>query len=903
MNEYDYLVDIAGWSGPSYLAARPLTYDGNGYDDLLLGIGSVFRSVDPTRLNSCEIRVSNHLVNGQRFSDYLLGAVANRIENKQVTVRRWFRDEGTAVTIFVGQVRSRSISELEVALEVTELRPVEGPICRTVIDSDTWPNARQADVGRVVPVNFNTVPDVDIPITVDAPFSRLATEIDSSSTADLELDSVDGFPSSGTIRIGREKIAYTGVNTSLKTLTGISRAQSSTVAAAHIQGSLVLVLATFEAAIDAQSTTATISKVVAVDGDNERFPLSQPSSHSTLGITRVARWSEPPTYYYPKGEAEAIGIEMIGDGGSTAVDPENARAQDAAYTESNYSTVSIGAGEEAHISTHYKELADRGRIKKVLITVNHSGTNGSLGTDLGSVEVLAAPQSVSPRPSVGFLAESDNLDADFLQLAEQRGRRPVDITQDTATVTAATIEPTSVTEASLILNAGTVAGSSADNARDSDPATALIAGVTPGSSGGEYLFYISTVPAHLPSTAVINEIRFKCRHGDTSSAGAENSGVHATITLFESGSPVAGPANFPPRGGYKQDETATFVPTGKTIADLSLYVGRIQANGSTATGFVWNIWECWFEVDYTDTNAPAGTGSIVNQFDATSAFSDWADLSTAVIDIRHRSGLGEWRLYHVGIQVIYEPLEEKLPTKIYAEIASSITGDPATLIFQIWTLYGGMSIGSINLLDITDASTRLAAEGFASTTFAFSLATREDVWATIQSIAAQSRLAVYFEGGQLRLQYLELAASITTNYQALSRSDIQAPQLASADLENDLANQVSIEYDESAIDGFKATLNDEDTTNQAQFGKRPADLQLPALRSSAVAQKIADYMLDRQSIPWEVLEFAVSMEQRSLELLDVLALDLGWISFDKIQIEELEEQGDHVFRVRARDLS
>lgn len=898
MNEYDYLVDISGWSGPSYLAARPLTYDGNGYDDLLLGIGSVFRSVDPTRLNSCEIRVSNHLVNGQRFSDYLRGSVANRIENKQVTVRRWFRDEGTAVTIFVGQVRSRSISELEVALEVTELRPVEGPICRTVIDSDTWPNARQTDVGRVVPVNFNTVPDVDIPITVDAPFSRLSTEIDSSSTADLELDSVEGFPSSGTIRIGREKIAYTGVNTSLKTLTGISRAQSSTVAAAHIQGSLVLVLATFEAAIDAQSSTATISKVVAIDGDNERFPLSQPNSHAVANSTRVARWSNPPTYFYPKGEAEAVGIEFDGDGGSTATNPGNARAKDAGYTESNYSTVSLATINEAHISTHVKELADRGRIKKVLITVNHSGTNPKLGTDLGSVEVLAAPISQPSRVSVGFLSETDDLDSDFLELAEQRGRRPVDLAQESQTVTGAIVQPTSVAENGLILNAGTLAGSNADNARDGDNATVLNVGVRGGSAGAEYLFYISAVPGTLPASATIDEIRFKCRHGSAS----ENSTQSATITLFESGSPVAGPGSFSPSTS-EVEETATFTPTGKTISDLTLYVGRIQMNGNTGIGFQWDVQECWFEVDYTDNTPEGSTGSTVNQFDATAELGSWERLSSCVIDIRHRSGLGEWRLYHVGVQVIYEPLEEKLPTKLYAEIAGSITGDPATLIFQIWTLYGGMSIGSINLLDITDASTRLAAEGFSATTFAFSLATREDVWVTIQSIAAQSRLAVYFEGGQLRLQYLELAASITTNYQALSRSDIQAPQLASADLENDLVNQVSIEYDESAIDGFKATLNDEDTTNQAQFGKRVADLQLPALRSSAVAQKIADYMLDRQSIPWEVLEFAVSMEQRSLELLDVLSVDFGWIDFSKVQIEEIEEQNDHTFKVRGRELS
>ena len=75
----------------------------------------------------------------------------------------------------------------------------------------------------------------------------------------IDVASVDGFSTAGTIKIGTEIITYTGITT--LTLTGCTRGASSTTAATHSSGDVVLKIAIGPMATTNDSTTLTIIDV------------------------------------------------------------------------------------------------------------------------------------------------------------------------------------------------------------------------------------------------------------------------------------------------------------------------------------------------------------------------------------------------------------------------------------------------------------------------------------------------------------------------------------------------------------------------------------------------------------------------------------------------------------------
>ena len=73
----------------------------------------------------------------------------------------------------------------------------------------------------------------------------------------IDVASVDGFSTAGTIKIGTEQITYTGITT--LTLTGCTRGANSTTAATHSSGAAVLKIAVGPIGTTSGSTTITIT--------------------------------------------------------------------------------------------------------------------------------------------------------------------------------------------------------------------------------------------------------------------------------------------------------------------------------------------------------------------------------------------------------------------------------------------------------------------------------------------------------------------------------------------------------------------------------------------------------------------------------------------------------------------
>jgi hypothetical protein len=74
--------------------------------------------------------------------------------------------------------------------------------------------------------------------TSDGVFNTLSSAIDASVTT-IPLNSLIGFPTSGTILIGSEQITYTGQDTDAITLTGATRGANGTSAASHADDATV----------------------------------------------------------------------------------------------------------------------------------------------------------------------------------------------------------------------------------------------------------------------------------------------------------------------------------------------------------------------------------------------------------------------------------------------------------------------------------------------------------------------------------------------------------------------------------------------------------------------------------------------------------------------------------------
>lgn len=901
---YDYLVEIAGWTGWSYIAGRPLAFEGNGYDDLLVEVGDIVQSIEPSRKSSCRLTLSNRPYGPDqtRLSDEF---ATTKIEGKTVTVRELFRDSTTARTLFKGVVRSRSYDANQVTLELIESSLNRSKRLDVIVEASTFARAKPADIGKSVPVIFNDPSDVVCPVVASNAHSRLAAEIDSSSTADIALDSVENFPSSGTVRIGREKISYTSLDTANNELSGtITRAASSTTAAAHIQGSLVIVVDEFDLGIDAVQTGTTVTKAEAVDSERRRYPLADPDSHENEDGIRKARWNETPTYFEPAGELEAHVIELDTDGASNANFPEKALGRSSSYTDSNYCEVQKYSGShEAFIGFSGTEHPSRGNIKKVLLQVVHSGNNAQLVVDTGKsvlgtgFEVKCETQTGSPRVLVGNLSPTDQLDEDFLEIAERKGSRATQVGSASTSVEGVVIQPDGVAESAGLSSFSVQTGAKEDQI-DGDYGSSCSIGPGGGAAGGKFTFSISSLPPGISSGAKLDKVTFKWRHGGSGETG---NGEYE-ISLERSASTVDGPDTITKNTSSTVDEVVSYQPPSDTIADLTSYTGIIDPQSTPTQSGFWDSFECWFEIDYTDADADQGTGSVTNHFDATGTLDTWAKVSNGLADIRATVSSTGIRLYHAGFIVIYEPTIERVPDRIALSLDGGITGTPAAVIDDLWQTRAGNSAGSISSSDVTALGTALTSAGYTAAAVAGAIRA-EGLWDTVQRLARECRFRAYIENDVLRMAYIELisAGSATARIDAQDLAEL--PEVMGADIERQVMNKVRLKYNFSEIEGHRSSLEDSDSSSISAYGEFVEERELQYVLGDTAATATKDMILDRFDEPWDELEFEVTLALRNtLALLSIVELAFDWFTASRFEIEELSETGEHTIKARGRVL-
>lgn len=906
---YDYLVEIESWGGYSFLASRALGFESNGYDELLIGVGSIVQSIDPSRRSSCTVLMSNREYGPEaaRFSDRFS---SEKIEGKTVIVRELFRGAQTARTLFKGVVLKRDYNEESVSLELVESDLRRSLELGKVVDTTTFPDAKPSDVGAVIPTIFNDPTDVVCPVVKSNASSRLAAELESSSTADIALDSVEGFPNSGTVRIGREQISYTSLDTANNELSGtITRGASSTKAAAHIQGSLVVVVDDYEIAIDNTTQGTTVLKAEAIGSENRRYPLPDPDSYVDSSGVRLARWNETPTYQEPAGELEALAIELDRDGGSLAIKSTQAFGAHADYTESNYAELHKHSGnEDALIGFSRVEKPSRGRIKKVLAIVNHSGNNSQLtvgtGTSvLDTVEVMVETETGSPRVTAGTLSPIDQIDTDYQEIAEKKARRPVDVFSGGNTnQTGVVISPDGLTQASPN-DAGFFSTEPKANTIDNNHGSVGVIDNTQsgGAEPGRTLTAtLSAIPSGIPTGATLNKVKALFKHGGSGPQGAEINGATASFKLKEVSTDRAS-ATVNSNNTAQVVDSIEYSPAGQTVADLTDYKIEILV-GNVLTVTRWNLWEIWFEIDYTDANGTEeSSGSVVNMFDVTSILDTWEKVSNPLIDLRCQTSNTGVRIYQVGFAVIYEPTQERVPDKVALSLDGGITGTPAQVIDALWRTIAGNSAGSISSADVSALSSALNTAGYTASAVAGAI--RSSLIDAVQRLAEECRFRAYVLNDVLRLKFIEDISTATASLRIDHSDLVDQPSLEGSDTERQVKNLIRLRYKLSEVDDFRETLEDSDASSITNFGEQLEERDLQFVIDATAAGETKDMILDRFAEPFDQLSFEVSLDFRnSLSLLQVVEIALGWLSIAKFEIQETEETGNHTIVVRGRVL-
>lgn len=899
---YDYLVEIESWGGYSFLASRALGFESNGYDELLIGVGSIVQSIDPSRRSSCTVLISNREYGpgAARFSDRFS---SEKIEGKTVIVRELFRGAQAARTLFKGVVLKRDYNEESVSLELVESNLKRSLELGKVVDTTTFPDAKPSDVGAVIPVIFNDPTDVVCPVVKSNASSRLAAELDSSSTADIALDSVEGFPNSGTVRIGREQISYTSLDVANNELSGtITRAASSTKAAAHIQGSLVVVVDNYEIAIDNTNQGTTVSKAEAIGSENRRYPLPNPDSHVNSSGVRLARWNETPTYHEPSGELESIMIELGADGGSNCFTPENARGREEEFTEKNYALVhrhnEPTETRNAFVGYSDFEHPSRGNIKKVLAQVVHSGNNDALVVSTGKSSLSTSPVTVetqtgTPRVFVGNLSPVDQIDADFMEIGQQKGARPGQVGSNNTSVTGVVVIPTSITEAAFISSYGVQVGAKEDMI-DGDYSNKVEIGPGGGSAGGKYTFGITSLPPGINPAATLDRVAFHWRHGGASESSSKNS----KLELFE-GATSKGSQLFGQQTTQQHDESVGYNPVGKTVNDLTSITGVIEMP-SVSPGS-WEAYEGWFEIDYTDNDADQDAGAVVNHFDVTSVLDTWEKVTNGLIDVRCDNLNNGFRLYHAGFIVIYEPTQERVPDKVALSLDGGITGTPAQVIDTLWRTIAGNSADSISSADVSALSSALTTAGY--TAAAVAGAIRSSLIDAVQRLAEECRFRAYVLNDVLRLKFIDDISTATASLRIDHTDLVDQPSLEGSDTEQQVKNLIRLRYKLSEVEDFRETLEDSDASSITNFGEQLEERDLQFVTDATAAGETKDMLLDRFSEPFDQMSFEVSLDFRNaLSLLQVVEIALGWLSIEKFEIQEKEETGNHTIVVRGRVL-
>lgn len=922
---YVYLVDIA-WGGIAKVSGQNFATTPNGgpYLGILLqNPRGIVNSSDPTRRQDVTLKLANAGYS-PRFTDHFS---SERVERKVVEIRRWDRDTGTVALLYRGVVLKRDFREDSVSLTCVDEAYVTSQRLDVEVDLATFPRAKLNDVGQSVPLALGDFEEFKGPVIEYNEISQVAETIDKNATS-LELEDAERFPNSGTIRIGRELITYATKVGNL--LDGLTRAQGGTKARTHEQGRQVAVVDDLTIGVDARDGTTTVTKAYVIGDNDEKIVLPLPSMVS-LGGVRAARYAETPQYDQPSGELECLKVGLERDDGSTLSGfPESAfavceEADGFARTE----FVVIGFSPENDLRLiRDSGVFERGIIKRVLIEVQHSGNkDSSTPNSPHGFDSSISPGGTPPLPGpidvyfdgalVGQIFDPPTIDAELQELGcVEPAFDPAAPGQPPPGPTFLTDIPFEFGDVGMLDRVG-IANSQFDpatlgNVIDGDDMTFSDLGAG-GSFGDELnLLNLQTNPG-IPVTATVTRIRFDFIHGRPPTDGGQGKlqvrGPFPGSPLIAEGPLFAGNG---PGDIVRRIDTAAG-PQFNAALDAWLGAGRPLQD------IMDQRWLVLFEAASTfrmksarlilDLNYVAGPtegpNPITNHYDITTQIAgDWSNLSGKQIRLLTGPAHAAFRVYVVGLRVIYIPTDKRFAQDIYFDVSGQTRGDPATIAEDIWlNILGNSAAGIQAPAALAPIKARFVAEGYDVDALGGPVRDLE-FWPFLQRFAREVRMLAFMRFGVLTFEYQELIAALPAASDTLDpKTDLTSKvAVAGADLEQQVKNQFVAKHDFTDLNGSRG-VERFTGPSLALLGALLERFDMLWVKSPTAVQKTLSGLSDRLSEPFDQISFHVSiLAAPRVGTLTRLAVNDGWRTWALVEILETTEEDDNQIRVRARVL-
>lgn len=377
-----------------------------GVECRVLDWGSIDLMLDGGE-DHCEIRLSNGVINGRRFSDWW--SLAAPPEGVIVIVLQSLAFGAPAFSpVFVGAISEiTKITELEVTVELGDpgyafFRDIGEPITRA-----EFPQAEASALDKIKPIILGPVRAYTPPLVRERKIAALTVDVTAAQSMpfNADVDSNDTWPISGSLVIDSEQFSYDNTGVTSKTVLKLTaRAQNGTSAAAHDIGSQVEELAKPIWCV-AGHTCASVDNVYAITQEGTLIALdtSQYGVHlgdvsdprCTVNLlseagTKIAVPSKIPTFRRAEFSAAAstLGTPGVTDGiatGTAAKNPNMACGDAAEWQQNNFAVLNKTARDTLSI-VRTSGFPDPGvAFERAYIGIEHYGL-----TDFGEQTKLTA---------------------------------------------------------------------------------------------------------------------------------------------------------------------------------------------------------------------------------------------------------------------------------------------------------------------------------------------------------------------------------------------------------------------------------------------------------------------------------------------------------------------------------
>jgi len=242
-------IEWGGGDGDKYYSFQSVTIDsGLDTEPILESFPTISRTMDVGFDFGLGIdSIGFSLRNSPQDSPRLETLIQSRGTIQGIVVRPYIVFEPTSGSIVEADWIALGIFEIQdYSIDTTRIdfnavdwikRAANKNVGRFVTVED-FPLASTKSLGAFMPWVFGVKDNCPLKLVGGGQFSFLATSLEVSDTTAF-LESVTGFPTSGTIFIDNEVITYTGKNTSNNSLTGLTRAADGTQEEAHSTGARV----------------------------------------------------------------------------------------------------------------------------------------------------------------------------------------------------------------------------------------------------------------------------------------------------------------------------------------------------------------------------------------------------------------------------------------------------------------------------------------------------------------------------------------------------------------------------------------------------------------------------------------------------------------------------------------